>query len=122
MPLTVNAHNLLADRRAPARNDARLRDGRTRRVTDKSCRIDGVFPEHGAERIAARIRPADTDGIRTSAERCRIIRHIRRTARHDALLPLLQNEHGCLTRDACDRPVEIDIRHHIPDDEHGGIF
>ena len=122
MPLTVNAHDLLADRRASARDDARLRDGRTRRVADKSCRIDGVFPEHGAERIAARIRPADANGIRTPAERRCIVRHIRRAAGHNALLPLLQNEHGCLTRDACDRPVEIDIRHHIPDDEHGGIF
>ena len=100
MPLTVNAYDLLADRRAPARDDARLRDGRTRRVADKSRRIDGVFPEHGAERIAARIRPADADGIRTPAERRCIVRHVCRAARHDALLPLLQNEHGCLTRDA----------------------
>ena len=122
MPLAVNAHNLLTDRRPSARDNARLRDGRMRRITDKARRIDSILPKDGAEGIASCIRAANPRSIRAPAECRRIVCHICRTARHDALRALLEDEHGCLARDARDCSVEVDIRHHVPNDKYGGIL
>ena len=63
------------------------------------------------------LRSADTYSIRRAAERRRIVRDIRRTTRDHTLPLLLKHEYGGLTRDACNCTVEVNIRHHIPDDE-----
>ena len=119
MPLAVDAHNLLADGRPPARDDPRLCNRRMRLCAYEALRVHPIFTEHGEEGVTAALRAADPHCIRGAADRRRIVCNICRAARDHALLTLLEHEHGCLTRDACNLTVEVDIRHHIPDDEHG---
>ena len=119
MPLAVDAHNLLADGRPPARDDPRLCNRWMRLCAHESLRVHPIFTEHGEEGVTAVLRAADPHCIRGAADRRRIVCNICRAARDHALLTLLEDEHGCLTRDARNLTVEIDIRYHVSDDEHG---
>ena len=83
--------------------------------------MHAVFAKHGEKGIPAALRTADPHRICCSAERRGVVRDICRTARNHALLSLLQDEHGGLTRDARNCTVEVDIRHHVPDDKDGDI-
>ena len=121
MPLAVDAHDLLTHCRASSRNDPRLCNRRMRVCAYEALRVHPVFTEHGEEGVTAALRAADPHGIRGAAERRRIVCNICRTARDHTLLALLEHEHGCLTRDARNLTVEIDIRHHVSDDEHGCV-
>ena len=117
MALLVEAHDLLADRRAAARDDARLGDGRPRGVAEKPRRLDALFREDVREPLRRGVLAEQADGVDRAAERLRVVRDICRAARDDFLSRLLEYEHGRLARDARDAPIDIDIRHHIPDDE-----
>ena len=79
--------------------------------------MHAVFTEHAKECVPAVLRSADPHSVCHTAERCRVVRDICRATRNHTLLLLLEHEHGRLTRDACNCTVEVDIRHHIPDDE-----
>ena len=93
MPLVIHTHNLLTDRRPPARNDACLRDRRALLGADK-LRTHPIFAKHSAQRIPTALHAADAHGVCGAAERRRIVRDICRTTCNDALLPLPEDEHG----------------------------
>ena len=117
LALPVDAHDLLADRRAAARDDARLGDGRPRNVGDKAAYIRAIRGEDLAQPVGALVSADEADGVDLAAEGRDVVDDIGRAARDDFLARLLEHEHGSFARDARDAAVEVDVGDHVADDE-----
>ena len=117
LALPVDAHDLLADRRAAARDNARLGDGRPRIVGDKAAYICSIRGEDLAQSVGALVSADESDGMDLAAERRDVVDDIGRAARDDLLAGLLEHEHRGLARDARDAAVEVDVGDHVADDE-----
>ena len=115
--LLVDAHDLLADRCPAARDDARLRNRRSFRSSQKSRRIDTSMREHRRNSRTARIFAQDAKGTYRAAQSRSVVRDVRRTASDDTLAHLLQDEHGRLPRYARNAPVEVYVGDHIAENQ-----
>ena len=113
----INAHNLLTDRRAAARDDTRLGNRRPLGVAQQAFDMHPIVSKDLFETAGCRIGTEQTDSVDVAAQRRDVVDDIGRAARDDFFTGLLQNEHRCLTRNARDASIEIDIGHHITDDE-----
>ena len=120
--LLVDAHDLLADRRPAARDDARLGNRRSFRSRQKSRRIDARLREHRGNPRTSRILAQHAESAHRAAQGRGIVRDVRRAARDDALAHLLQDEHGRLPRYARDAPVEVNVGDHVAEDKRASAL
>ena len=108
--LLVHAHHLLS-----ACDDARLGGGRSCR-RDQTTRVGADREQHRTQLRTGRVVTECGDEFGPCAERCGVLRDVRRAAERMLALAHAHHRHRRFGRDAVDVAAQVDVEHRIAED------